>query len=297
MDTLKLFKKIESSTLHTLYKAHSKLHDIEMPDDDEEIAEVLKGDIDAIGARYLTTQLKLPQLVEIGMAVGVKLKDNNTKSYFSKRMVEIVRAESLNKFVSKMKTAQIVLCLSLLGVSTESTDPKVLAASLEAEIRLAGLESFLSTMKMDTLKAVAEDMDLNVPNATTNSLLTAISTGKPPGKKPVVTKEVKITKSKPKLDSKATVENIFQHYNKDELENFCRSHDLKVSGKKRELAERIVDYFADGKENKTNSNQKEEDEDAEMEEGGENNEEEEEEPEKEASGKKGDKAKGKTNRK
>jgi len=45
---------------------------------------------------------------------------------------------------------------------------------------------------------------------------------------------------------------IYQHYLKGELQDYCRDNDLKVSGTSKELIERIVEHLeGDGKENKS----------------------------------------------
>jgi hypothetical protein len=63
-----------------------------------------------------------------------------------------------------------------------------------------------------------------------------------PSKSPAM-KNAEIIQNRKPLEKGITYEDVFQGYWADELKDFCRKHNLKASGNKKELIRRILDWF------------------------------------------------------
>jgi hypothetical protein len=59
-------------------------------------------------------------------------------------------------------------------------------------------------------------------------------------------KPKKLSRKKPKLSEGVTYDDVFQWYNLSELQEFARDNSLKVSGKKKELIQRILNFLSNG---------------------------------------------------
>jgi len=56
------------------------------------------------------------------------------------------------------------------------------------------------------------------------------------------------SKRKKPIEKGITYEDIFQHYYVEEVKDWCKAHNLKTSGRKKELIKRILDFLEGGKE-------------------------------------------------
>jgi hypothetical protein len=56
----------------------------------------------------------------------------------------------------------------------------------------------------------------------------------------------KLSRKKPELIEGVTYDDVFQWYNLSELQEFARVNSLKVSGKKKEIIHRILDFLSNG---------------------------------------------------
>ncbi len=69
-------------------------------------------------------------------------------------------------------------------------------------------------------------------------------------KKPKKKKKAQVSKTKPELVGGVTYDDVFHWYNLSELLDWARKHSIKVSGKKREVIQRIIVFLADGADDK-----------------------------------------------
>ncbi|KYR01733.1 SAP DNA-binding domain-containing protein [Tieghemostelium lacteum] len=127
-------------------------------------------------------------------------------------------------------------------------------AAVMQEIKMMGFEVFLHELPVSVLKSLLvtfgfdlEDFPLNNPNHYVYSIIT----GEPPAikeKKPV--KKIKFVKTKPTtLHNGLSFQDIFQHFNKEELLDFCKEEEIQYvsSLNKRSLINVILEFLASGK--------------------------------------------------
>jgi len=247
-----LFESLSTKNLHSMYTTYTKVSAKETLPLDDEIAEELSKAVEMVGIRHITYKMKLADLTEICSDLDLKT-ENDSKSQLHKRLYQAVGRNGLGTIIEKMKKEHVLLFIEYLEVEPATSGK--LVKQLEKEIRTAGLEVFLSKFGVETLQNICDDLKILADTSSPSALISAIIHGKLPPKKVVQRVVPKITKTKPVLKKGVTVDNILQHYYKEELDAFCRENHLAVSGRKRELAKRIV-QFVNGETEKENDGKK-----------------------------------------
>ncbi|KAK5578009.1 hypothetical protein RB653_002959 [Dictyostelium firmibasis] len=127
------------------------------------------------------------------------------------------------------------------------TNSKISEKIIE-EITLVGLEIFLFTVQAKVLSELCTNFEYDVQSNNPTLMVTSILMGSvPPKKETQPKKKITFSKTKPKsLKKGLTYHDIFQHYYVNELSEFCRKHEMKVSGNKKDLINRILRFLNEG---------------------------------------------------
>jgi len=241
--------------------------------DDDRLTEMLikvKQDIPDDAAKKQIVQLALSAaegygIKELFQAVGkidvedycnafdIPTRDEQptTKNYLTKKLVEKVQEDGLAKALKGADEGHVSAILELLDI----TKKKDVKGYFEDIVREMGVQLFLGKMTAELLNAVCSDLKIRFESQSVTQLVTAIIAGKAPEKReaPKLSPK-KPSKTKPVLKKGVKAVDVYQHYLKGELQDYCRENDLKVSGTSKELIDRIIEHLeSDGKEN-TNAN-------------------------------------------
>ncbi|EGC31658.1 hypothetical protein DICPUDRAFT_156466 [Dictyostelium purpureum] len=168
-----------------------------------------------------------------------KEKDKKKNKVFLVRKITSGITEDFDGYFTNLKGDKLKIFLQL---TASQLSPKIIE-----EITLVGVEIFLFNVQTATLKYICEKLGYVVPNNNPNVMVTSILTGAVPAKKEAPAKKV-ITFSKKKLPLKKGLRyhDIFQHYYVEELQSFCREEGLKISGTKKEVINRILNFLNHG---------------------------------------------------
>jgi len=259
-----IIKKLSDETIKQIY--HINTND-EGDLTRTQMIERINRAIEKTGVSILFDTLKRDDLKAMSNTVGVTFKESdnkNSKAVLSKKMKDMIDEAGLEDFLSDNADTVLLnrLCESLDIEDPEQSKEK-LVQQVSGFVRGLGAEAFWNSFDVSVLHSVTADLKLKAKG--TNSkrkLVDSILTNSNPEKAEPKKKKRKITYSKKKkaLEKGITYDDIFQHYNVNEVRDFCKSHGLKSSGKKKELINRILSYFNGDEESssKKKSSSKEE---------------------------------------
>jgi len=224
--------------------------DIEADKDHKQVVDIALSNVESYGIRELVNSIDKLSVRDYCEAFQVPItQENPTKSHLSKRLVEMVINGGLSEVLKKVDEKHVIKCLEALDVDKKRDAKGV----LEGVVREMGLQIFLTKMSAELLNLVCSDLKIQFGSSSVVQLVTAITTGKAPEKKEKeAASPPKISKKKPALKKGVKAADVYQHYFKPELVEFCKAHDLPASGASKELIKRIIDYLeGDGKENES----------------------------------------------
>jgi len=233
------------------------------------ITKQLLEEIEEHGVSWLVSALKLADLENAWSIFDIEEfskqsnKDSNTKSKMvkAKRLGELMLSMGLDSFFDSYRTEKKMDLLERFYSLIYKVEPKntVKAEHLTEGLRKIGLEILLSKQNVSLLKSIASDLGLKTKGVTLqSSLIEAIIDGKnafiAESKTPTGSNVSKVKKA---IKKGITYDEIFQHYNVIELQEYLGEHDLTKSGKKPELIKRILEHLNEGssddKENDSSS--------------------------------------------
>jgi len=248
-----IFNNIDEDRLYTMLQKKIKC---DIPEDAtaKDIIQLAVSNVERIGARELFGLLGKIDAETYCEAFGIPLREEGqttTKNYLAKALSDRVGEKGISAALKGVKDSTIISILEVLDVNSKRDVKGV----LEDIIREIGIQIFLGKMSAETLNEVCADLNINYENESVNLLVTAIITGKVPEKKEVPKlSPKKPSKTKPALKRGVTGADIFQHYFKPELQEYCRENDLKISGTTKELIDRILDHLDETTDTKENKN-------------------------------------------
>jgi len=224
-------------------------------DSSKKLIESLREAIEEIGINHVTenmTKKTLDSLIEplkLDIAPEKPAKQVS-KSVIRKRIATLVGEGGLTKFFSKMADEPLNEFFEAAPSDEEKDEGKkkfpTQVARLVAEV---GLQVFFSRFDVGFLQDLMETCKLKYDTNNQNALAQALALQKN------ATKEKKKPSKTPKFSSKKlpiakgiTYQDIFQHYYADDLHEFCKENDIKHSGTKKEIINRILAFVNDADE-------------------------------------------------
>jgi len=176
------------------------------------------------------------------------------KKHFASEILET----GIQKFLEAQNTDFLIKMIKIADFKPISTDSqKELVSQLISLIQLLGAETFLSRFEVPLLKSLMRDMKLECDTTSKVAIVEAITQHKDAkSTAPLKPKGIVFSKVKPDIEAGVTYQDLFQHYFVDELSDYCRDNDLKISGNKPDLIKRIIASFEEDKENQSKSKSK-----------------------------------------
>jgi len=266
VDPSTILKKLSKPMLQAIY-------DREHPEDESNLTRVsmiekINETIEETGVTSLLEFMKREDLKELINKLDINWKDEdnkNSKAVLSSRLREKIMPSGIDEFLQDVADVSMLnkLCDSL-EESPVSTNKDQLVKQVSGAVRGLGAETFWNSFDVTTLQNVTNDLKLKTKG--TNSkrkLVDSIITNSNPEKNEPKKKKRKITYSKKKkpIEKGISYDDIFQHYYVAEVRSWCKAHDLKTSGKKKVLINRILGYLnedaEDGDSGKESKDKKE----------------------------------------
>jgi len=254
----KVFSSIHTENLVKIAKQEGL--EVKESESKSKIVSKINSTVEEYGVSQLAESLKLLELQEVCEDLDIDHKDNNPKHkvVLKKRLIEKIIEDGTSTFLSSLPQAKLEIFLNALGMKAEKGKEAMVEQLTEAVYSM-GAEIFLSKFDVPFLKQCAKDLKIKCPTDSKAKIVNAIVTQTAPEREE---KDMKIVFSAKKLPIKKgiTYQDIFQWYYKEELVEYCKENGLKVSGKKKEVIERILAYLDGDKENtmaKVNVNKEE----------------------------------------
>jgi len=229
----------------TLQKISADLS-LEVLSKKSELTEGLKNYAISYGVKTLGSNVKVEVLK--GLAEDLKLEGEKGKPVTARNAIikaldTKVLSGGVDEVFKSVKKDHLEAILDFIEVDKESSQ-KALASQVSDELRRTGVDILLFRLKISILHVICEELKIEVlPTTSRKIIVESIVEGEVPDTKP--RKVEKLSKKKPSLEKGVSVENIVYHYGKTELEEFINKHKLTATGKKRDLAKKIVEYLED----------------------------------------------------
>jgi len=211
--------------------------------------------VDAIeeeAAKQFVAGLKLEELQDVHEVLDIDHGSNNpnSKSVLSKRLIEAIAEVGIESFLEENEKL-VVSFAKLLEIPTKDVSDEKLTKSIVAEFKLLGTKSLFGKASLDFLQEACRSMKLKSSHTSRDVLIDEIvlQTSIAPAKKDKKKSTTKASKTKQPIKSGVTYEDLFQHYYLEELQDYCRDNDLKISGTKRMVIKRILESLEEDKEN------------------------------------------------
>jgi len=215
-----------------------------------QVVDILTSQTEALGIRQVTSYLNTEQLEDLTECLKLEFDQKPLKSQMHKRLYERMEEQGVAAFMEKnYDEKQITLFIELLNQEPASEGKKALANQAGRLISTAGLEVFLSRFDAPFLKELMRNLGLKCDTDSKTKIIRALSTGTSARSDGKTQEEVVFSKEKLTIKKGISYQDIFQHYNTEEIRDWCRDNGLKVSGNKPELIKRILAYFDGDKEN------------------------------------------------
>jgi len=235
--------------------------------------------INEASAKSVLTRLTHAQLEHMAKPAPIQHKQNYVKKdgtakyipvpVYEKRLTELVTGKDydmcsfLHAFFDKDREYVIDLLDTFEIEFDEAAKTKDLVDTLNTQVGNMGLHSYLESVPLDVLQDVAIKEKLTKKVVTSRDrIVEGLLTNKLPEKRVVATGEddmptLKEIGSKKSI-SKSDYWGMWQHYNLVNIVEYCKKNNIKSSGTKKEVIERIIEWREADKENKKKFEVKEE---------------------------------------
>ena len=248
-----LFKNLDTQTITDILNFQSTMAVDGKPTKKEAI-NMIMCDIETAAVKQLAANLKLQELKEAVATLKIDHGANTlTKTVLSKRLKESFEDKGCEKWLESCKDDNVIrhFAAALEMKNAEKGAIKTLKPEIAKEMELIGLQVVLSNLTLEVLKDCCDQLSVdNYEHVTSKSaLVRALAFNVPiPSPEPKKKKVVKVGKKLPIKDCK-TYDQIFQHYGLEDLVEWCKENDVKSSGTKKILINRILDFLGGDKEN------------------------------------------------
>jgi len=217
-----------------------------------QLVDQLSLKVEEVGVKQITSLLSQVQLEEIVAPLKIDHDVNNPKHkvVLRKRLVERIMKEGVQEFMSEyMDEAKLQEFVRVLQEVPVSDKKKELVTQVTRLVHGVGIQTFLNRFDTPFLKVIMKDLKLKCTTESKNKIVLAIATQTSARTETVSKDPIIFSKSKKPIKQGLSYQDIFQHYNLEELVEWCRENELKVSGTKPEVIRRILSFLDGDKEN------------------------------------------------
>ena len=248
-----LFKNLDTTTIAQILNFQSTMP-VEGKLTKKEAINMIMCDIETAAVKQLSANLKLQELKDAVATLKIDHGANTlTKTVLSKRLKESFEDKGCEKWLETCKDEEVIrhFAAALELKNAEKGAVKTLKTEIAKEMELIGLQVVLNNLTLEVLKDCCDQLSVdNHEHVTTKTaLVRALAFNVAiPSPEPKKKKVVKVGKKLPIEDCK-NYDQIFQHYGLDDLVAWCKDNDVKSSGSKKILINRILDFLGGDKEN------------------------------------------------
>lgn len=218
---------------------------------------VIEG-INAAAVKYFAEQLDKQTLVAAVAPLNIdhKARGNNpnSKVVLFKRFNEHLQATGLEGYLVEHATVSMLQSFcEAAGVSTSAEKKEKLIEELMDHVYSQGARIFFDSFSENTLRDVAFELRLDeaeqLNTVAKGTLVTAIINNEEIAHNKATRDAPKFSKSKKPIKQGIAYQDIFQHYSRTEIYDWCKENNLKCSGTVKELINRILAFLDGDKEN------------------------------------------------
>jgi len=250
----KVISNMGTQSLTMLYQADNRNADVsEMKP--AEFKKYVGEAVHQASVKYFVEQLSLEQLEEAVAPLKIDHKNNNphSKKVLAKRLREHLETSAIGSYLEEHASADLLKSYAESVEVVPSKDTKDTIRAIVEESERTGLELFLQSFPDDVIRDISFQMKLETDPLAIHSksvLIECIMENKDAPEKSGKKKEkIVFSKSKKAIASGLTYQDIFQHYSVEELIEWCHDNEVKSSGSKKEIINRILLWLAGDKEN------------------------------------------------
>eukprot|EP01129_Flabellula_baltica_P010766 TRINITY_DN4590_c0_g1_i1.p1 TRINITY_DN4590_c0_g1~~TRINITY_DN4590_c0_g1_i1.p1 ORF type:complete len:383 (-),score=119.19 TRINITY_DN4590_c0_g1_i1:18-1040(-) len=221
----------------------------------------------SIGCKILISSFDMAALEQLCAVIPDDVLDKNgntrTKTVLAKRLFEVCEeCGGIGAFLAKFKKEEqrslFVGLINFLGETTEASSRKHLFDELQEALETFYLTNILASIPARFLQEVCEEMKIWHGDCGSSTLLAeCIILGKHYEPKSITIAQPERDSKPKKISARVKKADLQYWYTASELKEFLEENNLKTSGKKNELAQRIVDFFDPEKENEYKGTKKE----------------------------------------
>jgi len=274
MSAVGIFKSIQKSNLLKL----ASQQQITVPQSSAKfkISKAIVDHAEQIGVHRCIQEMKTSQVTEVCEDLLESFEKNsdvnnpNSGPVMRKRLEEMILETGVREFMSKhLDVKKLTVFLTSFEAGPASKNKTDLVEQVVNLIQHVGMVAFLQRFETGFLRVIMEDMGLECTSESKTRIVFAIVSQ-------TSTDEIKMTdiqhrmdyleisqkearkaarKGKQPIKQGTTYHEMFQHYTVDELREYCRDNNLKISGRKKELILSILNLLDGDDGDKENSNE------------------------------------------
>ncbi|KAL6046082.1 U3 small nucleolar RNA-associated protein 4, putative (UTP4) [Balamuthia mandrillaris] len=246
---------LKKQTLFEIFASDKKLPPLPETATRKTALTQLAGVINQTAARYLVEGLQKDELKAALKSVAIDHGENNenSKTVLRKRLYEVFMDHGIEAFMAEYCDTAVLKSFAE-SLDLEVTSKKAeLQASIAKALNHAALLAFFDSLSTNTLHELcfAQGLETATPVTSSRAALVQALLRNEKVQKPKKKKQqpIQFSKKKKAIAKGITFQDIFQHYSKEEVVEYCKENNLVQSGKKKEVINRILAFLDGDKEN------------------------------------------------
>eukprot|EP01088_Endostelium_zonatum_P000672 TRINITY_DN10914_c0_g1_i1.p1 TRINITY_DN10914_c0_g1~~TRINITY_DN10914_c0_g1_i1.p1 ORF type:complete len:274 (-),score=87.05 TRINITY_DN10914_c0_g1_i1:70-891(-) len=249
-----ILKKLSKETLRKLY-IKERHEDSEVPEASKtHMREHISKIIDETGLDCMLTEMKRDDLKLLADALKIEfvegVDNKNSKPVLSSKIRSAFEKKGFEDFLKKDAKDDLLekLCKTL---EIETDKDTKMAEEVIDKIKEYGASKYWNACDLDLLHAATSDLKMKTAKNTNSKrkLVEALLTDSAPEKERKKKKrKIEFSEKKPAIAQGVSKDDLFQYYNITELQKWLKTHNMKTSGKKKELIDRISTYLEEDDE-------------------------------------------------
>src|SRR3990167_7805030 len=249
-----IFKQLEHETLINIlnFQSTSPVKD----DISRKMAvKYLLEDIAFNGVKNLIQELKLDELIKATSHLKIDHGTNNPKSkmVLSKRLKESFEEYGPSEWLNNCGDESVLKTFAhILRIKdAQKLSVKALRPAIDNEISVTGLITLFENLNIPLLKKCCEELEIeNYEGVSAKSVLVKAIVFDVPIAAPEKKKKKAVrVGAKKSIEKCNEYEQLFQHYTLEQLVDWCKERDVKTSGTKKVVINRILAYNDGDREN------------------------------------------------